>query len=40
LWTGETIDARTALSWGVVSVPVGMALEGLTAADIPYQKQA
>ena len=85
LWTGETIDARTALDWGVVSevvahekavergieiarglaakpalyrtlqkqtlnlnlrrriasdVPFGMALEGLTAADVPYQKQA
>ena len=85
LWTGETIDAATALSWGVVSevvpheravergleiarglaakpalyrslqkqtlnrnlrrrivqdVPFGMALEGLTAADIPYQPQA
>jgi enoyl-CoA hydratase/carnithine racemase len=82
LWTGEEIDARTALEWGVVSevvphdqaldrgieiarglaakpalyrslqkqtlnlnlrrritqdVPFGMALEGLTAADIPYQ---
>ncbi|MET7992158.1 enoyl-CoA hydratase/isomerase family protein [Amycolatopsis sp. NPDC005232] len=82
LWTGDTIDARTALDWGVVSevvpheqavdrgieiarglaakpalyrsmqkqtlnrnlrrrivqdVPFGMALEGLTAADIPYQ---
>lgn len=81
LWTGETIDARTALAWGVVSevvahdrarqrgtqiartlaakpalyrslqkqtlnvnlrrriiqdVPIGMALEGLTAADQPY----
>lgn len=81
LWTGETIDASTALHWGVVSevvpheqalqrgleiarklaakpalyralqkqtlnlnlrrrivedVPVGMALEGLTCADIPY----
>jgi enoyl-CoA hydratase/carnithine racemase len=85
LWTGETIDAKTALEWGVVSdvvaheravergleiarglaakpalyrslqkqtlnrnlrkrivedVPFGMALEGLTAADIPYQTQA
>ena len=84
LWTGETIDAQTALQWGVVSevvahdralkrgveiarslaakpalyrslqkqtlnvnmrrritqdVPFGMALEGLTAADQPYQKQ-
>jgi enoyl-CoA hydratase/carnithine racemase len=84
LWTGETIDAQTALQWGVVSevvphdravvrgieiarglaakpalyaslqkqtlnlnlrrritqdVPFGMALEGLTAADIPYQAQ-
>lgn len=82
LWTGESIDARTALEWGVVSevvahdralerglgiarglaakpalyrtlqkqtlnrdlrarilqdVPFGMALEGLTAADMPYQ---
>lgn len=82
LWTGESIDARTALDWGVVSevvphenaiergleiarglaakpalyrslqkqtlnrnlrarivqdVPFGMALEGLTAADQPYQ---
>jgi enoyl-CoA hydratase/carnithine racemase len=82
LWTGETIDATTALQWGVVSevvphdrafergleiarklaqkpplyrslqkktlnlnlrrriledVPFGMALEGLTAADIPYR---
>jgi enoyl-CoA hydratase/carnithine racemase len=82
LWTGEQIDARTALEWGVVSevvpheravdrgteiarglaakpalyrtlqkqtlninlrrritqdVPVGMALEGLTAADLAYQ---
>lgn len=81
LWTGEAIDAATALNWGVVSevvaheravergleiarslaakpalyrrlqkqtlnrhlrsrivedVPFGMALEGLTAADIPY----
>lgn len=85
LWTGETIDASTALAWGVVSevvahdravergleiarglaakpalyrslqkqtlnrnlrrrilqdVPFGMALEGLTAADLPYQAQA
>jgi enoyl-CoA hydratase/carnithine racemase len=85
LWTGEAIDAATALQWGVVSevvphdralqrgieiarglaakprvyrtlhkqtlnvnlrrritqdVPYGMALEGLTAADIPYQSQA
>jgi enoyl-CoA hydratase/carnithine racemase len=85
LWTGERIDAQTALQWGVVSevvahdravergievarglaakpalycalqkqtlnanlrrriiqdVPFGMALEGLTAADLPYQKQA
>jgi enoyl-CoA hydratase/carnithine racemase len=85
LWTGETIDARTALEWGVVSevvpheravdrgieiardlaakpalyralqkqtlnlnlrrriiqdVPFGMALEGLTAADLPYQEHA
>lgn len=85
LWTGESIDARTALDWGVVSevvaheravergleiarslaakpalyrslqkqtlnrnlrnrivqdVPFGMALEGLTAADMPYQAQA
>ncbi len=85
LWTGETIDAQTALNWGVVSevvphdqalrrgveiarglaakpalyrtlqkqtlnlnlrrritsdVPFGMALEGLTAADMPYQQQA
>jgi enoyl-CoA hydratase/carnithine racemase len=84
LWTGETIDARTAMEWGVVSevvphdqavergteiahglaakstlyrslqkqtlnvsmrrritqdVPMGMALEGLTAADQPYQSQ-
>lgn len=83
LWTGETIDAQTALQWGVVSevvahhravgrgleiaralaakpalyrglqkqtlninlrrritqdVPFGMSLEGLTAADLPYQK--
>ncbi|MFY2788650.1 enoyl-CoA hydratase/isomerase family protein [Rhodococcus sp. KRD162] len=82
LWTGESIDANTALQWGVVSevlahdralergleiarglaakpalyrtlqkqtlnrnlrkrivqdVPFGMALEGLTAADMPYQ---
>ncbi len=82
LWTGESIDAQTALQWGVVSevvaheravergieiarrlaakpalyrtlqkqtlnlnlrrriiqdVPFGMALEGLTAADMPYQ---
>jgi enoyl-CoA hydratase/carnithine racemase len=82
LWTGETIDAQTALQWGVVNevvphdpavprgielaktlaakprlyrtlqkqtlnmnlrrrivsdVPFGMALEGLTAADQPYQ---
>jgi enoyl-CoA hydratase/carnithine racemase len=82
LWTGQTIDAQTALQWGVVSeivphdravqrgteiarslaakpalyrslqkqtlnvnlrrritqdVPFGMALEGLTAADQPYQ---
>ncbi|MEW2548953.1 enoyl-CoA hydratase/isomerase family protein [Streptomyces sp. NPDC047002] len=82
LWTGESIDARTALDWGVVSevvaheravergleiarglaakpalyrslqkqtlnrnlrrrivqdVPFGMALEGLTAADLAYQ---
>jgi enoyl-CoA hydratase/carnithine racemase len=85
LWTGEQIDARTALEWGVVSevvpheravdrgieiarglaakpalyrslqkqtlnlnlrrritqdVPFGMALEGLTAADAPYQGAA
>ena len=85
LWTGETIDARTALDWGVVSevvpheralergteiarrlaakppfyralqkqtlnvnlrrritqdIPFGMALEGLTAADQPYQGSA
>lgn len=85
LWTGESISARTALDWGVVSevvaheraverglkiarglaarpalyrslqkqtlnrnlrkrivqdVPFGMALEGLTAADMPYQVQA
>lgn len=84
LWTGQTIDANTALAWGVVSevvphdravergmeiahmlgakpalyrslqkqtlnlglrrritqdVPMGMALEGLTAADQPYQVQ-
>ncbi|HEY2313785.1 MAG TPA: enoyl-CoA hydratase/isomerase family protein [Streptosporangiaceae bacterium] len=84
LWTGESIDAQTALQWGVVSevvahdravergieiarglaakpalyrslqkqtlnvnlrrritqdVPFGMALEGLTAADQPYQHQ-
>jgi enoyl-CoA hydratase/carnithine racemase len=84
LWTGEHIDAQTALQWGVVSevvphgraldrgieiarllagkpatyrtlqkqtlnlnmrrritqdVPFGMALEGLTAADLAYQKQ-
>jgi enoyl-CoA hydratase/carnithine racemase len=83
LWTGEAIDAGTALQWGVVNevvphdraldrgieiarglaakpslyrtlqkqtlnvnlrrritqdVPFGMALEGLTAADAPYQK--
>jgi len=83
LWTGERIDAQTALQWGVVSevvpheravqrgaeiarglaarpalyrslqkqtlnlnlrrriaedVPFGMALEGLTAADQPYQR--
>jgi enoyl-CoA hydratase/carnithine racemase len=82
LWTGESIDAQTALQWGVVSevvahdravdrgveiarslaakpalyrtlqkqtlnvnlrrrivadVPFGMGLEGLTAADLPYQ---
>jgi enoyl-CoA hydratase/carnithine racemase len=82
LWTGEAIDAETALQWGVVNeivphdralergieiarrlaekpflyrtlqkqtlnanlrrriiqdVPFGMALEGLTAADMPYQ---
>jgi len=82
LWTGESIDAQTALQWGVVNevvphdaalrrgvevartlagkpalyrtlqkqtlnanlrrriiqdVPYGMALEGLTAADLPYQ---
>lgn len=82
LWTGESIDAQTALQWGVVNevatheravdrgieiarrlaakpalyrslqkqtlnvnlrrriiqdVPFGMALEGLTAADMPYQ---
>lgn len=85
LWTGENIDAQTALQWGVISevvphdralergveiarklaskpplyrslqkhtlnlnlrrritedVPFGMALEGLTAADLAYQKQA
>jgi enoyl-CoA hydratase/carnithine racemase len=85
LWTGESIDAQTALQWGVVNevvpheraldrgievargladkpalyrtlqkqtlnlnlrrritqdVPFGMALEGLTAADLPYQDQA
>jgi enoyl-CoA hydratase/carnithine racemase len=85
LWTGESIDAQTALQWGVVNevvpheraldrgievarglaakpvlyrtlqkqtlnlnlrrritqdVPFGMALEGLTAADLPYQHQA
>jgi enoyl-CoA hydratase/carnithine racemase len=85
LWTGERIDAQTALQWGVVNevvahdravdrgieiagglaakpalyrtlqkqtlnvnlrrriiqdVPFGMALEGLTAADLPYQKPA
>jgi enoyl-CoA hydratase/carnithine racemase len=85
LWTGETIDAETALQWGVVNevvpheralergmelarslaakpaiyrtlqkqtlnlnlrrritqdVPFGMALEGLTAADLAYQDQA
>jgi enoyl-CoA hydratase/carnithine racemase len=84
LWSGEQIDAQTALHWGVVSeivaheravdrgieiarglaakpalyrtlqkqtlnlnlrrritqdVPFGMALEGLTAADLPYQNQ-
>jgi enoyl-CoA hydratase/carnithine racemase len=84
LWTGESIDAQTALQWGVVSevvpheralergieiarklaskpalyrslqkqtlnlnlrrritedVPFGMALEGLTAADLGYQSQ-
>jgi enoyl-CoA hydratase/carnithine racemase len=84
LWTGERIDAQTALQWGVVSevlphdravergieiartlaakpalyrtlhkqtlnvnlrrritqdVPFGMALEGLTAADLAYQNQ-
>ena len=83
LWTGESIDARTALEWGVVAevvpheravdrgleiarglaakpalyrslqkqtlnrhlrqrivldVPFGMALEGLTAADLAYQE--
>jgi enoyl-CoA hydratase/carnithine racemase len=85
LWTGELIDAQTALQWGVVNevvphegavdrgieiarglaakpalyralqkqtlnlnlrrritqdVPFGMALEGLTAADMPYQNRA
>lgn len=85
LWTGENIDARTALRWGAVNevvahekayargleiatklaakpdmyrrlqkqtlnqrlrrrivegVPYGMALEGLTAADLAYQTQA
>jgi enoyl-CoA hydratase/carnithine racemase len=85
LWTGETIDAQTALQWGVVSevvahdrvaergieiarslaakpalyrtlqkqtlnlnlrrritqdVPFGMALEGLTAADLAYQTES
>jgi enoyl-CoA hydratase/carnithine racemase len=85
LWTGESIDARTAQEWGVVNevvpherayargleiatklaakpdlyrrlqkqtlnqrlrrriiegVPYGMALEGLTAADLAYQSQA
>jgi len=85
LWTGEQIDAQTALQWGVVSevvpheralergieiartlaakpalyrslqkqtlnlnlrrrlledVPFGMALEGLTAADLAYQSEA
>jgi enoyl-CoA hydratase/carnithine racemase len=85
LWTGEQVDAQTALQWGVVSevvpheravdrgieiarglaakpalyralqkqtlnvnlrrritqdVPFGMALEGLTAADLPYQDGA
>jgi enoyl-CoA hydratase/carnithine racemase len=85
LWTGESIDAQTALQWGVVNevvahdravergveiarelaakpalyrtlqkqtlnanlrrriiqdVPYGMALEGLTAADLPYQSAA
>jgi enoyl-CoA hydratase/carnithine racemase len=85
LWTGENIDAQTALQWGVVSevvphdqaldrgleiarklaskpalyralqkqtlnlnlrrritedVPFGMALEGLTAADLAHQNQA
>lgn len=84
LWTGESIDAQTALQWGVVSevvaheravqrgieiarglagkpalyrslqkqtlnlslrrritqdVPFGMALEGLTSADLAYQNQ-
>ena len=85
LWSGENIDAQTALQWGVISevvaherapergiaiatrlaakpalyrslqkqtlnlslrrritqdVPIGMALEGLTAADLAYQTQA
>lgn len=85
LWTGEAIDAQTALQWGVVSevvpheralergleiarmlaakpalyrslqkqtlnlnlrrrlledIPIGMALEGLTAADLAYQNQS
>lgn len=73
LWTGESIDAQTALQWGVINevvaheraakpalyrslqkqtlnlnlrrritqdVPYGMALEGLTAADLAYQQQA
>jgi enoyl-CoA hydratase/carnithine racemase len=85
LWSGESIDAATALAWGVVSevvsheraldrgieiarglaakprlfrtlqkqtlnanlrrrivedVPFGMALEGLTASDLPYQDPA
>jgi enoyl-CoA hydratase/carnithine racemase len=85
LWTGQSIDAQTALQWGVVNevvaheralergveiarelaakpalyrtlqkqtlnanlrrrivqdVPYGMALEGLTAADLPYQNAA
>jgi enoyl-CoA hydratase/carnithine racemase len=85
LWTGQSIDAETAMQWGVVNevvpheravdrgieiarelaakpalyrtlqkqtlnlnlrrriiqdVPYGMALEGLTAADIPYQGAA
>ena len=84
LWTGESIDAHTALQWGVVNevvpheqaldrglqiarslaakpalyrslqkqtlnlnlrrritedIPFGMALEGLTAADLPYQQR-